>query len=191
MSRILVLYGTTDGHTAKIANAVRAALETEGCSVEVVDANASAGVTPEPYDGVIVAASIRAGKYQRPVVRWVRAHAPALNSRPTAFLSVCLAVLEPHVRARIELDAILHRFLIRTGWHPAVRQFIAGATPFTRYNFFIRWIMRRIVTKALGHADTTRDTEFTDWEDLRSFSREFARLTIPHEAGSTHEVSWS
>lgn len=192
MPRILVLFGTTDGHTAKIAKSVRDALETEGCSVDLVNAaEGTAGITPEPYDGVIVAASVRAGKYQRPVLRWVRAHAPSLNTRPSAFLSVCLGILEHNVRARTELDAILHRFLHRTGWHPAVRKFVAGATPFTRYNLLTRWVMRRIVTKAIGYADTTRDTEYTDWDDLRSFSREFARLAVPHELHPAHEVTWS
>jgi len=192
MPRILVLFGTTDGHTAKIASAVRAALETEGCSVDVVNAGAgTAGVTPEPYDGVIVAASVRAGKFQRPVLRWVRDHREALNRRPTAFLSVCLGILEHNARARSELETILSRFLHETGWHPAIRKFVAGATPFTRYNFFIKWVMRRIVTKALGHVDTTRDTEYTDWDDLRSFSREFARLAIPREMPASYEVTWS
>jgi len=191
MTRILVLYGTTDGHTAKIAYAVRAALETEGCAVDVVNAKGAVSVTPEPYDGVVVAASVRAGKFQRPVVQWVGEHHEALNTRPTAFLAVCLAVLEHTPQARAHLDDIVHTFLARTGWHPAVRKLVAGATPFTRYNFFTRWIMRRIVTRAMPAADTRHDTEYTDWDDLRETSREFARLAIPHQLAATREVSWS
>jgi menaquinone-dependent protoporphyrinogen oxidase len=56
-----------------------------------------------------------------------------------------------------------------------VIKFVAGALPYTRYNWLKRWIMRRIVAKAGGDTDTTRDFEYTDWEDLRAFARTFGR----------------
>jgi menaquinone-dependent protoporphyrinogen oxidase len=34
--------------------------------------------------------------------------------------------------------------------------------------------MKRIVGKAGGSTDTTRDHEYTDWNDLRDFARTFA-----------------
>ena len=37
-----------------------------------------------------------------------------------------------------------------------------------------RWIMRRIVAKAHGDTDTSRDYEYTDWNDVRLFARDFA-----------------
>ena len=33
--------------------------------------------------------------------------------------------------------------------------------------------MKRIVAKAGGGTDTTRDYEYTDWNDLRAFALEF------------------
>ncbi len=35
--------------------------------------------------------------------------------------------------------------------------------------------MKRIVAKAGGGTDTTRDYEYTDWDDVRVFAREFAQ----------------
>ena len=35
--------------------------------------------------------------------------------------------------------------------------------------------MRRIVAKAGGDTDTTRDYEYTDWDDLWAFARAFGR----------------
>lgn len=180
MSRILVLYGTTDGHTAKIAQAVARTLETEGCTVSVVDAGAGTDqVAPEPFDGVVVAASVHLGHFQRPVERWVARHAKALDAKPTAFLPVCLGILEVNPLTRMELDRIVEKFLRATNWHPTRRHFVAGATPYTRYGFFKRWVMRRIVAKNGGDTDTSRDIEYTDWNDLRAITREFARLAIP------------
>ena len=191
MSRILVLYGTTDGHTAKIAQAVAGTLQTEGCTVTVADAATDVkDITPESYDGVIVAASVQMGHFQRTVERWVKTHAPALDAKPTAFLSVCLGILEPNPKTRLELEAIVNKFLDATQWHPTRRCFVAGATPFTRYNFLKRWIMRRIVAKAGREADTSRDVEYTDWNDLREFTRTFVSLAIPGSSMLGPAGSW-
>jgi menaquinone-dependent protoporphyrinogen oxidase len=35
--------------------------------------------------------------------------------------------------------------------------------------------MKRIVAKAGGDTDTTRGYEYTNWEELRTFSEEFGR----------------
>jgi menaquinone-dependent protoporphyrinogen oxidase len=36
--------------------------------------------------------------------------------------------------------------------------------------------MRRIVAKAGGDTDTSRDYEYTDWNQVRGFARDFGRL---------------
>jgi len=176
MARVLILYGTTDGHTRRIALALREILRGEGVSAFEVDAKSSAtAVVPEEYDGVIVAASLHAGGFQRPVVRWARRHAERLNGMPTLFVAVCLAILEKRPEARRALDAIIARFERSTGWHPTRIKPVAGALPYTKYNWLKRWIMRRIVAKAGGDTDTTRDFEYTDWDDVEAFGRAFAR----------------
>lgn len=182
MSKILVVYGTTTGHTVKIAAALEETLRAEGCEVTVANASGpAAAVAPDAYDGVIVAASVHVGGYQRGVKRWVRRHAAALNARPTAFLSVCLGVLEQNPETQREVLAIMDRFLDRAGWHPAVQQPVAGALPYTRYGWLTRWMMRRIVAKAGGDTDTSRDYEYTDWEALRVFAHSFAeRVAAAH-----------
>jgi menaquinone-dependent protoporphyrinogen oxidase len=179
MARILMSYGTTDGHTAKIARYLAQQLRAAGAEVDVVEA--SGAPEPRAYDGVIVAASIHTGAYQRNVRRWVAAHAAALQAKPAAFLSVCLAVLQPDAKVQRELAAITERFLARTRWRPALTKQVAGAVPYTRYGWVKRWVMRRIVAKAGGATDTTRDYEYTDWNDLSAFAQSFHRLA----AGST------
>src|SRR6266568_1562173 len=70
MARVLILYGTTDGHTRKIATALREALVDEGVYAFISDARyGTETVVAEDYDGVIVAASIHAGGFQRPAAR--------------------------------------------------------------------------------------------------------------------------
>jgi len=188
MSRVLILYGTTDGHTRKIAAALREALRDEGLHAFVTDAKyGTATVVPEDYDGVIVAASLHAGGFQKPVVRWARTHAAQLNRMPSAFLSVCLGILEKRPEVRRTLDALVERFQLSTGWRPGRIKFVAGALPYTRYNWLKRWIMRRIVAKAGGDTDTTRDFEYTDWDDLRAFARTFGRRLTTQSVRLQHE----
>lgn len=173
MTRILVLFGTTDGHTAKIARRLGDALRRHDADADIVDLS-RAQPLPVGYDGVIVAASVHEGKYQRHVQRWVRTYAPTLSSMPSAFLSVCLGVLQPQPEVQDEVQATIRRFLTSVGWEPAVTRTLAGAVPYTRYGWLKRRIMKRIVGKAGGGTDTTRDYEYTDWEDVERFAAAFA-----------------
>lgn len=175
MTRILVLYGTTDGQTAKIAGALGNALRMQGSDVDVVQAGKDAPA-PDGYAGIVVAASLHGGRYQRSVRKWASRYAQKLNQRPTAFLSVCLAVLQQKPEVQQELSTIIDRFLRGTGWRPTLTKPVAGALLYRRYGPLKRWVMKRIVQKAGGDTDTSRDYEYTDWEDLRAFADEFGSL---------------
>jgi menaquinone-dependent protoporphyrinogen oxidase len=102
----------------------------------------------------------------------VKANAAALRSRPTAFVSVCLGVLQHDPKVARELQAIIDRFLADTSWQPDATKIVAGALPYTKYNWLTRWAMKRIVRKAGGDIDTSRDYEYTDWDDVRRFAGE-------------------
>jgi menaquinone-dependent protoporphyrinogen oxidase len=174
MARILVLYGTTERHTEKIAKAIGSSLKTDGFEISIVEAG-TGDPAPSGYDAVIVAASLHAGKYQQAVAAWVCSHLAGLSQKPTAFVSVCLATASKRPGAAAEVEAINTRFLAQLGWHPTVTKPVAGALLYTQYNFFIRWFMKRIAAKEGGDTDTSRDYEYTDWADLRRFAQEFGR----------------
>jgi menaquinone-dependent protoporphyrinogen oxidase len=178
MRHILIVYGTTDGHTRKVAQVLAEDLRAKCCSVDIVDAaGMRRDLSPEGYDGVIVAASVHIGDYQKTVATWVRRHAATLNGMPSAFLSVSLAVVERRAQARTEIISIMERFLQGSGWRPMMTRMVAGALLYTRYGWLKRRMMKRIVEKAGGDTDTTRDYEYTDWNDLRDFACEFADVT--------------
>ena len=60
-------------------------------------------------------------------------------------------------------------FTHQTGWRPAHALPVAGALPYSRYNFVIRLVMKRIARKAGGPTDTSHDYEFTDWLGVDRF----------------------
>jgi len=173
-SRILILYGTTDGQTAKVASAMADTLRARHLDVDVVNSAGAERPRAEEYGAVIVAASVQAGKYQRAVTRWVRENAAALGGRPSAFVSVCLAALQHKPEVVRDIEARLQAWFAQTGWHPELYKAVAGALPYTRYSWWKRYLMRRIVAKANGDTDTTRDYEYTDWAELAAFVSAFA-----------------
>lgn len=183
MKRVLIVYGTSEGQTEKIAQMIANTLAQAGVHTRVVRAGVNHAAVQD-FDGIIVAASVHIGRYQKPVIAWVRAHAHEFGARPTAFVSVCLGVLQkddPKVAA--DLEAIVQGFCEATGWRPGAVKQVAGALLYTRYSFFTRWMMKRIVAKAGGDTDTTRDYEYTDWEDVRAFAVAFGRrLALPHRS---------
>lgn len=175
MNRILVLYGTTDGHTRLIAQSIADTLSNGGFDVDVVQAGAG-DPRPVDFDGIIVAASVHAGGYQKAVGRWLRRHAAEFGAKPTAFVSVSLGVLQHDPKVTAELNAIVARFVEGCGWRPTVTKPVAGALVYTQYNVLKRWVMRRIARAAGGATDTSRDYDYTDWSDLREFSGAFGRM---------------
>jgi menaquinone-dependent protoporphyrinogen oxidase len=174
MARILVLYGTTEGHTAKIAQALAGTLRREGHTVDVVAATAAAP-DPADYAGIVVTASVHGGRYQKSVQQWVRSHAARLTGRPTAFVSVSLGVLQREPRVQQEVAAIVNRFLAATGWTPTLTMSVAGALAYSKYHWIKRWVMRRIARAAGGDTDVSRDYEYTDWQQVEALALDFGR----------------
>jgi menaquinone-dependent protoporphyrinogen oxidase len=184
MTRILVVYGTTDGQTAKIARYLGGELGWMGAEVDVVEAG-TASPDPRNYAGVLVAASLHAKGFQRNVIRWVRANADALRTVTSAFIPVSLSVLQKDLKVQRELGGIVNRFEDEAGWKPTRVKFVAGALLYTKYGWLKRWVMRWIAGRAGGSTDTTRDHEYTDWEDVKKFAVAFyamCRVISRHEA---------
>jgi menaquinone-dependent protoporphyrinogen oxidase len=68
---------------------------------------------------------------------------------------------------------MVDEFVAKTGFHPTWSRAVAGALPYTKYNFFIRWIMKRIVAKEGGDTDTSRDYVYTNWAALEQLTERF------------------
>ncbi|MFJ9908837.1 flavodoxin domain-containing protein [Streptomyces sp. NPDC101152] len=83
--KVLVVYGTTNGSTAEIAEAVADVLRKDGLTVEAAPAASVADVTP--YDAVVVGGGLYAGRWHKDARRFVRRHRRALAERPVWLFS--------------------------------------------------------------------------------------------------------
>lgn len=175
MSRVLMLYATTEGHTARIAQRIAQRLRDKGNSVDVFGADSvSADFVQADYDGVIIGASIHYGHHPDYLRALVRRHRAALTSRPGAFFSVSLSAGGPGAKPAAA-QRYLDNFLRQVGWQPRQTATFAGALLYSHYGFFKKLMMRMIVGMAGGNTDTTRDYEYTDWDAVERFADEFIR----------------
>lgn len=174
MSRILILYATTEGHTARIADRIAQRLRGMGHGAELHRADSvPSGFNPTAYDGVIVGASIHYGHHPDYLLALIRRHKAALASRPGAFFSVSLSGGGPGAKPEAA-RRYLETFLRKAGWRPPQTATFAGALRYSRYGFFKKQLMRLIVGMAGGDTDTTRDYEYTDWDAVERFAEDFA-----------------
>ena len=82
---VLVTYGTTNGSTAEIAEAVADVLRKGGLTVEALPARSVTSVAR--YDAVVVGGGLYAGRWHKDARRFVRRHRPELAKRPVWFFS--------------------------------------------------------------------------------------------------------
>lgn len=177
MARLLIVYGTTEGHTRKVAERIAAAVRARGHVADVLDASAHpAAAEPDEYDGVVVAASLHYGRHQSSVVRFVRHHLHALQRLPTALFSVSLSAARQDPKHRAAARKCVNEFLDGTGWRPDRTYLAAGALAYSRYGFLKRRVMRWISRREGGDTDTSRDYEYTDWAELRGDAEDYLQV---------------
>ena len=181
MSAILIAYATSEGQTAKICRAFEQQFETAGHTVELIDLESrDAAPDAAQFDAVIVAASVHAGKHQRSAVDFVNSNADALRSKPTAFVSVGLAIIAVEESGRRRADEQVESFLNEVDWKPGLIAKLGGAFRYSEFSGIRRWVFKvsqRLFKKDLdrqGWPDLTVDNEFTDWDQLRRFGEEFS-----------------
>lgn len=183
---VLVVYATREGHTAAVATHIAERLRAGGHAADVEDAGRlELPLELSPYDAIILAASIHVGRHEPEMIRFIRQNRAALERVPSAFLSVSAAEAtaedlqaRPEVRAEAqrEVDASIAKLFADTGWHPTRVKAVAGALLWTRYGTIVRFLIRLIATKKGTRIDTTKDTDYTNYESLDHFVEAFLGL---------------
>jgi len=164
--KILCVYSTTEGQTAKIMEFVARRLRFAGDDVTLLEAASAGTLDVTGFDGAILAASVHVGMYQKPLLAFARAHADWLQRVPSAFLSVSLAAASSDSEELKSLETITEGFRAHTGWTNAEIHHVAGAFRFTGYDFFKSWLMRVVAWEKGVKATPGQDLELTDWPAL-------------------------
>jgi menaquinone-dependent protoporphyrinogen oxidase len=172
MAGILLIYGSYDGQTERIAIRIATALERMGHYVTLRAADRPILPDPAAYNAVIVGSAVHMGKHTRAIRKFARRHAAVLAQRPNAFFSVSLSAARPGPGLEAARRCV-DEFCSKSGWQPETIATFAGALLYRRYNFALRALMRFIASTAGGSTDTSRDHEFTDWVAVDRFAAAF------------------
>ena len=175
MSNILVTYSTTDGHTPRICERLRQVMVQQGHTVTVVPIAQADALDLGSFDKIVIGASIRYGKHQPQVAKFIARNQALLESKPNAFFTVNIVARKPE-KNRPETNPYLIKFLRQISWKPKLLEVFAGKLDYPRYRFFDRLMIRFIMLMTQGPTDPKAVIEFTDWAQVEAFGRQVADM---------------
>jgi menaquinone-dependent protoporphyrinogen oxidase len=174
-----IFYATREGQGKRVAEHVAESLRACRCDVEVCNVRDSPElIDTQRYQLAFVVASVHLGHHEREILRFVKSHRADLVRLGAPFLSLTLSEAgaedpesppEKRMASAADAQRMIDVFVQETGWRPAYVLPVAGALTYSKYNFFIKLIMKNIARKAGGPTDTSRDYEFTDWDAVDRF----------------------
>lgn len=154
-------------------------LSGQNLAVKVHEVLKGDSTDPSPFESVVVLASIHAGRHQGKMAAWVKANASVLNNMRTAFLSVSLSNGSGIPKVLDENRRGAESFAESAGWTPDRIELVAGCLQYPAYSFLNRFLMKRMAKSQGLPLDTSRDHEYTDWESLEAFAKQFAASALP------------
>lgn len=171
--KTLIVYFSKYGQTQAIAQRIKSVIAAADGTVEILDATQALAIRSlAEYDAIILGSPIYVSRHSKILGRFIKKHLESLNQKQTAFFSVSLSAAGDTTQQKDATDC-MNRFLKSCNWRPATTMVFAGAVPYRKYNWLIRWMMKQIVRKAGGDTDTSRNYEYTDWSDVEQFGRQF------------------
>jgi menaquinone-dependent protoporphyrinogen oxidase len=170
MQPILVAYASTEGQARKIAQFIAERLRIRGHRVDLVDtATSAAQQVPPQYQAAIVGGSVHQFHHQRALEHYLKENRAWLGAMPVALFSVSLAAAVDDPDDLLEAQRWLDEFADDCGLKPVATRCIAGALKYTQYDFLKRQLMRLIARQQGASTDTSKDIEYTDWNDVEAF----------------------
>lgn len=162
MNKVLVAYATKTGCTQGIAEKIGSTLSGAGMEVDV----RSIGEMPEAdgYDAFIVGSGVRVGSWHGAAKSWVKANAEPLRSRPTAFFTACLTMVDGSEKSG-EVRAYTDALIAETNVEPVEIGLFAGMNDPKKFSF-----PERLILKALK----SPQGDFRDMEAVAAWTREIA-----------------
>jgi menaquinone-dependent protoporphyrinogen oxidase len=173
-STVLIVYQSTEGHTATVAHHIARVMAERGFGVTVE--RAAEAPPPAGFDCVVLGDSIHLGRHSRQLVSYADAYRIQLAEVPVALFQVSLTSAGTDDEDVTKAEKMLEEFRAETGLEPDQVGLFAGALAYTRYRGLKRWLMRRIAADAGLDQDTDVDHVYTDWASVDAFAESVARM---------------
>ncbi|CAG8999512.1 MAG: Protoporphyrinogen IX dehydrogenase [menaquinone] [Candidatus Celerinatantimonas neptuna] len=172
---ILICYSSSEGHTRKIVQEI--ADQQSDADIQIVDlSDTSNWLDPVMFDKVLIGASIHYGKFRPMVHQYVKQYESKLNQIPSAFLGVCLTARKPG-KDEPDNSVYMRKFAQGHQWTPQLRAMFAGALRYSVYNWWQTKLIQMIMKITGGSTDKSKDVEFTNWQKVSEFAKQFDQLS--------------
>lgn len=174
--KLLLVYGTTEGHTRTIVERIADVASENNTDVEVFDSAAlMQPLVNTTWDAVIVGGSVHQGHHQMSLGAFALDNLTLLNELPSAFFSVSLSAAVKDGSHQEEAQGYLTTFLQDVGWQPVKTACFAGAIKHGEYDYFRRMVLSLLARQLEPGVVQAHDVSYTDWAAVDTFVKEFLR----------------
>ena len=170
MKKTLIIYSTTDGQTKRICDRI-VEFSKRKPDISICKIENAPELDLAQYRKIVIGASIRYGKYNPLVYKFVNLNRNELEKKYTAFFTVNV-VARKKEKNHPDTNPYMKKFLKLSGWQPDKLAVFAGRIDYPRYRFLDRLIIRFIMFITKGPTDTSQTYEFTDWVKVEEFAKE-------------------
>jgi menaquinone-dependent protoporphyrinogen oxidase len=177
-NHLLLTYSTTDGHTLHICERLQFVMTALGQRVTLVPLEQANTLDLNPFERIVIGASIRYGHHQPQVAQFIARHQTILESRPSAFFSVNIVARKPN-KNQPDTNPYLKKFLKQIRWKPQHLAVFAGKLNYPSYGWLDRQMIRLIMLITHGPTDPSTVVEFTDWAKVEAFAHAVCELPAP------------
>ena len=166
----LIIYSSTDGHTKIICKRIINFLK-DGNIARLVSLDEAKNLDLSEFNKIIIGASIRYGKHNKQLYKFINMNKNLLNQKHSIFFSVNV-VARKQEKNSPETNPYIKKFLKNSNWKPKKIGVFAGKVDYPNYNFFDKYIIKFIMFVTGGPTDTSKSYEFTDWSKVDDFAKE-------------------
>jgi menaquinone-dependent protoporphyrinogen oxidase len=170
MSGSLIIYSSTDGQTKIICEKIKNFSQNSE-SIKIISLEEASDFNLQSYEDIIIGASIRYGKHNKNLYKFISSNKETLEKKRSAFFSVNVVARKPEKNTP-ETNPYMKKFLKISNWKPDKLGVFAGKVNYPNYGFFDKYIIQFIMFITKGPTDTSKSFEFTDWSKVEDFARE-------------------
>ncbi|MBD1388184.1 menaquinone-dependent protoporphyrinogen IX dehydrogenase [Neiella sp. HB171785] len=173
--KVLFVFTSREGQTDKITARMADQLTGAGHVVERRQLTATTVAMNDlaTFDWVVIGGSIHYGKHEAFLANFIQRHLSALEQTQNAFFTVNLTARKPEKNTP-DNNPYLKKFLGQVGWLPTRTAVFAGALLYSQYNWHDKLIIRFIMWLTKGNTDTSKDIDYTDWQQVERFADSLA-----------------
>ncbi|MCK4675920.1 MAG: menaquinone-dependent protoporphyrinogen IX dehydrogenase [Gammaproteobacteria bacterium] len=175
MSKIVIIYSTTDGHTREICSRLLKIIEKNNNVVTLVPIENVNELDLNVFEKIVIGASIRYGKHSAKIYEFINKNAQILDKKPNAFFSVNVVARKPD-KNQPETNPYLKKFLLQISWQPKELAVFAGKIDYQKYKIWDRLMIRMIMWITKGPTDPKTNIEFTNWNQVNDFGQLISKM---------------